>query len=78
MQSGTDRSSEHKCRSPREGRIAVAPPPTQGLAAVAPPVAPLSAALVEALHRGDHADHQQADEQDQADVLDRPLAALGG
>src|SRR5215207_6027657 len=35
---------------------------------------PLSA--VEPLHRGDHPHHQQRDEQDQADVFDRPLPAL--
>jgi hypothetical protein len=33
---------------------------------------------VEPLHRRDHPDHQQRDEQDQADVLDRPLTALAG
>src|SRR5215207_5164150 len=31
---------------------------------------------VEPLHRGDHPHHQQRDEQDQADVFDRPLPAL--
>ena len=41
-------------------------------------VAGLAAPLVEPLHRGDHADHQQRDEQDQADVLHRPLPPLGG
>jgi hypothetical protein len=33
---------------------------------------------LEPLHRRDHPDHQQRDEQDQADVLDRPLAAVPG
>jgi hypothetical protein len=42
------------------------------------PVTPLSERSVDPLHRGDHADPQQADQQDQADVPDRPLAALAG
>jgi hypothetical protein len=39
-------------------------------------VAPLAASCYEPLHRGDHPDHQQADQQDEADVLDGSLTAL--
>ena len=39
-------------------------------------VAPLTARSIEPLHRRDHADNQQRDQQDQTDVLDRALAPL--
>jgi hypothetical protein len=35
-----------------------------------------SLCALEPLHRGNHPDHQQGDEQDQADVLDRSLSPL--